>query len=162
MYEDQILSIWSFLFILLPIELSFIPLPKDNDHIHNTIDTLLLSCYILKSIEVLIFEPILLIIISLKLNNDDVEILWRQTIYVLIIIDIVKYAILNIYLFVYGAFAVQIKNKVQVWTFSRKCLIFLICEIFIIIMIKSKYKTISSDERSYILKQFIDRGLTAT
>ncbi|KAM3129446.1 hypothetical protein pb186bvf_018438 [Paramecium bursaria] len=29
-------------------------------------------------------------------------------------------------------------------------------------MIKSKYKTISSDERSYILKQFIDRGLTAT
>ena len=114
MYEDQILSIWSFLFIILPIELSFIPLPKDNNHIHNTIDTLMLSCYILKSIEVLIFEPILLIIISLKLNNDDVEILWRQTIYVLIIFDIVKYAILNIYLFVYGAFAVQIKNKVQV------------------------------------------------
>ena len=112
LYEDHILSIWTFLFIMLPIELSFIPLPKDRDHIHNTIDTLMLSCYILKSIEVLVFEPILLIIISLKLNNDDEEILWRQSIYVLIIIDIVKYAILNIYLFVYGAFAVQIKSKV--------------------------------------------------
>ena len=86
LYEDHILSIWTFLFIMLPIELSFIPLPKDRDHIHNTIDTLMLSCYILKSIEVLLFEPILLLI--------------------------VKYAILNIYLFVYGAFAVQIKSKV--------------------------------------------------
>lgn len=64
------MSFRSLLFIVMPIELSFLPLPLRSKD--NMINTLIISSYILKSIEVIIFEPSLLILLSIRqYHNED-------------------------------------------------------------------------------------------
>lgn len=63
-FKDQIVSFRSIMFIMMPIELSFIPLPLRNKE--NMLNTIIISSYILKSIEVIVFEPSLLIYLSIR------------------------------------------------------------------------------------------------
>lgn len=75
------------------MELCFLSVPKKSSfHIINTI---IISCYILKSIEIVIFEPALLIIVILNFPEERIVI-------ILIFVDIIKYITLNIYLVIFS------------------------------------------------------------
>jgi hypothetical protein len=96
-----------FLFLLLPTEISILTLPMNNKLLINkSLQTYLLSCYILKGIEAICFEPIL--IIMLVLNNSDLAFndlsyeIFNTGLLYLLILDISKYAILSISIFIVG------------------------------------------------------------
>lgn len=65
------MTIRLFFFFLLPAEISIITLPLSNSFKRKKAShTYLLTCYMLKGIETLIFEPILFTV--LMLNNYDI------------------------------------------------------------------------------------------
>jgi hypothetical protein len=102
-------------YVLLPVELSFLALPKQPGPVmNNSVCTLFLSCYILKSIEVVVFEPILLVIFSMTFSVHDYEITYRHIVFILVLFDITKYIILNLYLLIYGSIAVFRKSAVGI------------------------------------------------
>lgn len=112
-YRDQILSFSSICFIIMPIELSFIPLPIRNRS--NMINTLLISNYILKSIEVIIFEPALVIFIVFRFMENNIDGPYVTAIFILVIVDMGKYVLLNVYLIIFSS--IGRRNKVSLWLY---------------------------------------------
>ncbi|CAD8160255.1 unnamed protein product [Paramecium octaurelia] len=107
-YKDNILSIRSLMFILFPIELQWIPMfPFRNRK--NSETTIIISSYILKSIEVMIFEPTLLIIISFK--SEKLQ-LYTRLLFGLILLDIIKFVILNLCLIIFSNVGKNSKVKI--------------------------------------------------
>ncbi|CAD8080088.1 unnamed protein product [Paramecium sonneborni] len=106
-YKDNILSVRSILFILLPIELQWIPMYPYKDR-NNFETTIIISSYILKSIEVIVFEPILLILISF----DNNFLLYTRLLFGLILLDIIKFVILNLCLIIFSNVGKNSKVKI--------------------------------------------------
>ncbi|CAD8066909.1 unnamed protein product [Paramecium primaurelia] len=94
-YKNNILNCRTILFVLLPVEFCFLCIPKKQ--IKNIINTIMISSYILKSIEIILFEPSLLLFLSLSKDYQT----W-SLIFILVIVDILKYVILNIYLVIFS------------------------------------------------------------
>ncbi|CAK80450.1 unnamed protein product (macronuclear) [Paramecium tetraurelia] len=107
-YKDNILSIRSMMFILLPIELQWIPMYPFRNR-ENSETTIIISSYILKSIEVMIFEPTLLIIISFK---SEKLLLYTRLLFGLILLDIIKFVILNLCLIIFSNVGKNSKVKI--------------------------------------------------
>lgn len=97
-WKNNILSWRSIAFVLTPVEFCFLSIPIKN--YGNIANTIMISSYILKSIEVIMFEPVLLIIMSVKVSTKNFD--HGSIIYILIIVDILKYAFLNIYLAIFS------------------------------------------------------------
>lgn len=71
--------------------------------------TIIISSYILKSIEIMIFEPTLLIIISLKAEK---LLLYSRLLFGLILLDIIKFVILNLCLIIFSNVGKNSKVKI--------------------------------------------------
>ncbi|CAD8087679.1 unnamed protein product [Paramecium sonneborni] len=100
-YKNRILSCRSIIFILLPVELCFLCIPKKK--ITNITNTIMISSYILKSIEVIMFEPLLLVSISISDSlTKNIDFNNWSLIFILVIVDILKYVLLNIYLVIFS------------------------------------------------------------
>ncbi|CAD8161583.1 unnamed protein product [Paramecium pentaurelia] len=107
-YKDQILSLRTIMFIILPIELQWIPMYPFRNR-NNSENTIIISSYILKSIEVMVFEPILLILISF--NAEKLE-LYTRLLFGLILLDIIKFVILNLCLIIFSNVGKNSKVKI--------------------------------------------------
>ncbi|CAK86051.1 unnamed protein product (macronuclear) [Paramecium tetraurelia] len=100
-YKNNILSCRTILFVLLPVEFCFLCIPKKQ--IKNITNTIMISSYILKSIEVIIYDAPLLILMSLHDGlSGYINLKNSSLIFILLIADILKYVILNIYLVIFS------------------------------------------------------------
>ncbi|CAD8095138.1 unnamed protein product [Paramecium sonneborni] len=107
-YKDNILSFRTTMFIMLPIELQWITMYPFKDK-NNSVTTFIISSYILKSIEVIVFEPILLIQISF--NTEKLH-FYTRLLFGLILLDIIKFVILNLCLIIFSNIGKNSKVKI--------------------------------------------------